>query len=65
MKDFLGNEMEIGDKIVYVNQGSSSGWLVKGTIIRFTSKMVVIGTGLYAKRVMADGVISLRGLNET
>lgn len=47
MKDFLGNELNINDEVVYIKSirsGSSTrrNALFKGKIIRFTPKMVEI-----------------------
>lgn len=49
MKNFIGEELHIGDKVVYINRhitGSSSTnkTLRIGKIIRFTPKQVVIDT---------------------
>jgi hypothetical protein len=40
MKDRAGNELEVGDHVLYLNPGTSTSWLVWGTVDSFTPKMV-------------------------
>lgn len=59
MSDFLGNELFIGDEVVYIKSirtGSSTrrNALFKGKIIRFTTKMVEIICE-YNKECMPNG----------
>lgn len=59
MRDFIGEELKIGDRVVYIRRsitGSSSTnkSLTIGTIKRFTSKSVVIDTGRNTGNVYID-----------
>ena len=40
MKDFLGNEIKIGDDAVYLFHCKTSSYLIKGKVIGFTEKRV-------------------------
>lgn len=40
MKDFVGNTLKVGDKVAFINTTFQS--LFRGTIIRFTQKLVHI-----------------------
>lgn len=51
MKDYLGNELEVGDQVVFVRLNYRD--LMKGTIIKLTPKMVRIGW----KSKRYDGVL--------
>ena len=43
MKDFLGNELQIGDEVIFVKKhGSSTVELSKGTIVGLTNTMADI-----------------------
>lgn len=42
MKDRAGNELTIGDKVLYLIPGTSSSWLGWGTVYGFTPKRVWI-----------------------
>lgn len=42
MKDFLKNELEVGDTVVYLEHGTSNSWLAFGEIVRFTPQKVVL-----------------------
>ena len=42
MCDFLGNKLEVGDKVVYLQHTRTSSHLVKGTVLIFTPKMVTV-----------------------
>jgi len=67
MKDFLGKELAIGDKIVgAVSHGRNAGAsLSKGKIIRFTPKMVICElhdyTGAYEseRKITPDKIIKM------
>ncbi len=41
MKDRAGNELAVGDRVLYLEPGRSSSYLVWGTIDRFTAQRVV------------------------
>lgn len=41
MKDRAGNNLSVGDKVLYLQAGTSTSRLVWGTIDSFTPKMVV------------------------
>lgn len=43
MKDRAGNELNIGDRVLYLEPGRSTSRLVWGTIDSFTPQMVVFG----------------------
>lgn len=43
MKDVRQHPIDVGDMVAYVQQGTSSGWMVTGYVIGFTPKMVRIG----------------------
>mgnify|MGYP003297977825 CR=1 FL=1 len=50
MKDFLGQELKVGDEVVYMyrhttGSSSSNKTLKRGFIKRFTPKQVVVDTG--------------------
>lgn len=40
MKDYIGQELKVGDKVVFVRQHYT--FLAKGTIVSFTSKGAVV-----------------------
>lgn len=42
MKDFAGNELEIGQKVICLKAGSSTSWMVWGEVIGFTPQKVRI-----------------------
>lgn len=42
MKDRAGNELNVGDRVLYLQNGTSTSWLVWGTIDSFTPKLVRI-----------------------
>jgi hypothetical protein len=46
MRDFVGNELKIGDKVVYVDHFRTSSQLVMGIVERFTAKSVFVH-GMY------------------
>ena len=46
MKDFLDNEVTIGDEVVYLYHVRRSSELKKGKIINITNKMVKIETSV-------------------
>ncbi len=39
-KDFLNNQLEIGDEVVYVKYNGTSAELMKGKVVGLTEKMV-------------------------
>lgn len=41
MRDRAGNELAVGDRVLYLEPGRSTSRLVWGVIIRFTPEMVV------------------------
>ena len=43
MKDFLNNEIKIGDKVVAMRHRSTSSFLYKGEVIGFKGSFVIIG----------------------
>ena len=47
MKDFLGNEIHIGDTIVFTDNRKTSHGLAKGVVTGFTSDMVKIEWDYY------------------
>ncbi len=48
MIDFLGQELNIGDNVVYVKHERTSSELIKSKIIGFTNKMVKIEFNKYS-----------------
>lgn len=40
MKDFLGNELQVGDRVVYVVHAGTHSWLQEGVIKHFTPKFI-------------------------
>lgn len=54
MTDFLGNELNIGDAVVYIQHSKSSSCYEKSNIVRFTEKCIVMENG---KRKAADKVV--------
>lgn len=47
IKDFLGNELNIGDEVVALAHQRTSSTLYRGRISKFTKSMVVINTEGY------------------
>lgn len=43
MKDFLNNEIKIGDKVVAMRHRGTSSFLYKGEVIGFKGSFVIIG----------------------
>lgn len=43
MKDFLNNEIKIGDKVVAMRYRGTSSFLYKGEVIEFKGQFVIIG----------------------
>ena len=43
MKDFLNNEIKIGDKVVAMRHRGTSSFLYKGEVIGFKGQFLVIG----------------------
>lgn len=44
MKDFIGNELKIGDKVAYSRNPYSS--LYSGIVVEFTSKKIRVGASI-------------------
>lgn len=42
MQDRAGNELQIGDKVLFLVPGTSTSWLEWGEVVRFTPKMVEV-----------------------
>ena len=43
MKDFLGNELNVGDKVIYISKhGSSAVKLARGVVARLTNTLAII-----------------------
>lgn len=42
MKDFVGNELQIGDKVVYCRSRKSGMDMIKTVVVGFTEKMVKV-----------------------
>lgn len=45
MVDFLKQELQIGDWVVYLMHSKTSAWFEKGRIIRMTDKYICLDTG--------------------
>ena len=44
MKDFLGQKLEVGDKVVYLRHCRTGSQLYKGIVKKLTDKMVTISS---------------------
>ena len=43
MKDFLGNELNVGDEVIYISKhGSSAVELARGVVTRLTNTLAII-----------------------
>lgn len=42
MRDRAGNELQIGDEVLYLEPGRSTSRLVWGVIVNFTPQMIVV-----------------------
>ena len=42
MKDFVGNELQIGDKVVYCRSRKNGMDMIKTVVVGFTEKMVKV-----------------------
>jgi len=62
MKDFLGNEMQEHDIVVFAYGSRSAHGFKAGTITGFTPKMVVIDNGYYRKD--PSKVVSMTAIRE-
>jgi hypothetical protein len=40
MKDRAGNELKPGDRVLYLQSGTSTSWLVWGVVDSFTNKKI-------------------------
>jgi hypothetical protein len=40
MKDFAGNELEVGQKVICLTAGRSTSWMIWGTVVGFTPQKV-------------------------
>lgn len=60
MTDFLGNELNSGDEIVYIEFSKSSSNFHKGLVERLTENYVVLNTG---KRKLCKKVIKVNNEN--
>lgn len=40
MKDFAGNKLEVGQKVICLTAGRSTSWMIWGTVVGFTPKKV-------------------------
>lgn len=56
MKDFIGNELNVGDNVVYIFRGTTSSYFIKSKIERFTKKCVYMIDG---SRKAPDKVIKI------
>lgn len=57
MKDRAGTELVEGDRVLYLNPGTSTSFLVWGTVVGFTPKMVRIEPE--KKRILENTVVRL------
>ena len=46
MTVFLKQEINVGDKVVYLMHSKTSSWLEQGKIVRLTKKYVCLNTGV-------------------
>jgi len=60
MKDFFGNELEIGDEVAF-NPPVYKG-IVKGTIVKFTPKMVKVSYDPHGKQYTNETAVFPREL---
>lgn len=58
MKDYMGNELTIGDKVVYIRHSKTSSRLSHGTIERLTDYFVVVENG---HRVKLEKTVKVEG----
>ncbi len=68
MKDRAGNELTIGDRVLYLKPGTSSSWLVWGTVEGFTPKKVRVkpdGTGVLNEPVLREPRSVVKPFKET
>lgn len=56
MKDFVGNELNVGNDVVYLFHSKTSSCFVKSKIERFTDKCVFMADG---KRKEPDKIIKI------
>lgn len=42
MKDFLGNELRVGDSVAYISQSRTSAWLSTSKVVGFTACFVKV-----------------------
>jgi hypothetical protein len=62
MKDFNGNELSVGDQVVFIRKTRTSSWLEKGSIEKITPKMVfVYSSGCSYKMYPQDNVYKIPG----
>jgi hypothetical protein len=62
MKDFNGNELSVGDQVVFIRKTRTSSWLEKGSIEKITKKMVSIySSGCAYKAYPGDSVYKIPG----
>lgn len=65
MKDFLGNEIVLGDNVVYLFYGKTSSDFRKGKVVKITEKMVLIETKLWYQKTtykQPDKIIDISAL---
>ena len=54
MKDFLGNELQVGDAVVYCRHAKTNAHLLVGKVAKIHEKKVTILIGIPDRRRKAD-----------
>jgi hypothetical protein len=45
MKDFCGNELNVGDQVVFIRKENKNSWLAHGIVEKIHAKMITISSG--------------------
>lgn len=64
MKDFLENEINIGDEVAYIQHYKSSSCFYKSTVLGFTNKMVILGNKYSSFKKSPDKIICIKSNKE-
>jgi len=57
MKDFLGNELHVGDEVVY--KSILIGNLNRGIITKIKGKVITIKKGMFSSHQFADQIVKI------
>ena len=64
MKDYLENEINVGDEVAYIQHYKTSSCFYKSTVLGFTKKMVILGDKYGSFKKSPDKIICIKSVKE-